>query len=205
MKLLRLCFYLEQMLLLPNCVLRASKGLCIFGGVHGSPLRESQLSSGERMIFTLVADISTKLAIANPSSQNPSKEGQGIVLIDEIDLHLHPKWQRKIVTKLIEIFPNVQFIITTHSPLVLNHINSRHIRSLENGKIYGVSETDGQSSEVILEDIMQTPDSKYKNEFETIYQYISEDNLEEAKNILDDLENKIEGKHPEIVKINSLL
>jgi len=66
---------------------------------------------------------------------SPLKTGQGIVLIDEIDLHLHPKWQRKIVPKLLELFPNVQFVITTHSPFVVQSVAAESRYMLNNGNI----------------------------------------------------------------------
>jgi predicted ATP-binding protein involved in virulence len=85
----------------------------------GNQLEINQLSSGEKSLFGLVSDLTQRLCLANPQSANPLKEGQGIVLIDEIDLHLHPHWQRKILTQLKSIFPNIQWVVTTHSPFVL--------------------------------------------------------------------------------------
>lgn len=78
----------------------------------------NQLSSGEKSLLGLVADLTRRLYLAN--TEGDLLHGEGIVLIDEIDLHLHPKWQREVLTKLREIFPNVQFVVTTHSPLVLS-------------------------------------------------------------------------------------
>ena len=124
---------------------------------EGVKLLETQLSSGERSLMILVADIARRLVIANPLSKNPLLEGSGLVLIDEIDLHLHPNWQRKVVGKLQTIFPNVQFVVTTHSPLVLSGIRSKHIRRISDKKIYGASDTLGQPYEEILEDSMNTP------------------------------------------------
>jgi predicted ATP-binding protein involved in virulence len=80
----------------------------------------NQLSSGEKSLFVLVSDLARRLSLANPQSENPLKDGQGIVLIDEIDLHLHPRWQRKVLTCLQEIFPKIQWVVTTHSPLVIS-------------------------------------------------------------------------------------
>jgi len=92
------------------------------GSVHQDmELSISQLSSGERTLVALVADLTRRLCLANPNSKKPL-EGNGIVLIDEIDVHLHPKWQQKVVTKLRKVFPNIQFILTTHSPLVLTYL-----------------------------------------------------------------------------------
>ncbi len=81
-------------------------------------LRIEQLSDGFKIITAMVADIASRMAEANPEVENPLLMS-GIVLIDEIDLHLHPKWQRKILRQLRNTFPNVQFIVTTHSPIVL--------------------------------------------------------------------------------------
>jgi len=81
----------------------------------------NQLSSGERIVFGLVGDLARRLALLNQQKEQ-ALTGNGIVLIDEIDLHLHPIWQKRIVPKLCKIFPEVQFIITTHSPLVVANL-----------------------------------------------------------------------------------
>lgn len=87
----------------------------------------NQLSDGEKCYITLVCDIARRLAIANLVG-NPL-DGEGIVLIDEIDLHLHPKWQQTVVSKLKDTFPNIQFFITTHSPIVASDVD---------GSVFGV-------------------------------------------------------------------
>lgn len=75
------------------------------------------MSDGYRIIVALVADIASRLAEANPQLENPLL-GEGIVLIDEADLHLHPSWQRRFLKDLSNTFPNIHFITTTHSPLI---------------------------------------------------------------------------------------
>ena len=80
-----------------------------------------ELSDGEKCYFSLVADIARQLATANTGLGNPL-EGQGIILIDEIDLHLHPRWQSEILSGLTSTFPNCQFFITTHSPFVVSNV-----------------------------------------------------------------------------------
>ena len=80
-------------------------------------VRIEQMSDGYRIMVAMVADIASRLAEANPSDENPL-DGKGIVLIDEADLHLHPAWQRKILHDLSVVFRNIQFIVTTHSPLI---------------------------------------------------------------------------------------
>jgi predicted ATP-binding protein involved in virulence len=88
---------------------------------HNTELSIAQLSEGEKCILSMAGDLARKLAIANPARKNPL-EGEGIVLIDEVDLHLHPEWQGKIMPLLLKTFPNIQFIVTTHSPKILSEI-----------------------------------------------------------------------------------
>lgn len=105
------------------------------------PLRMEQLSDGYRMMIAMVADIASRLAEGNPDCENPL-ERHGLVLIDEVDQHLHPEWQRTILHTLAKTFPNVQFIVTTHSPVVaLGGADISQIIVLnENGTITEVEE-----------------------------------------------------------------
>lgn len=77
----------------------------------------SQISLGSRVVFALIVDIAWRMFQKYPDSENPLAE-PGIILVDEIDLHLHPRWQREIRAYLTKHFPNVQFIVTAHSPLM---------------------------------------------------------------------------------------
>lgn len=86
-------------------------------------LRIEQMSDGFRIMTAMVADIASRMAEANPQMENPLAT-HGVVLIDELDLHLHPHWQRQVLNQLHTVFPNVQFIVSTHSPLVVIGIDS---------------------------------------------------------------------------------
>lgn len=112
-----------------------------------------QLSDGEKCYITLIGDIARRLAIANPLSDNPLS-GEGIILIDEIELHLHPSWQTEVVSKLRSTFPNCQFFITTHSPLVVSEIRNfddEKLIALQNGKeITSTKKPYGKTVESIL-------------------------------------------------------
>jgi len=81
---------------------------------HGMELNVAQLSDGERNMLALVGDLAQRLSVLNPDRPNPN-DGHGVVLIDEIDLHLHPGWQRTVVASLKRTFPNCQFIICRRS------------------------------------------------------------------------------------------
>lgn len=90
-----------------------------------------QLSDGERSFLAMVVDTARHLAQANPSLTDPLKDGKGIVLIDELELHLHPKWQRTVVNHLQETFPSLQFITTTHSPFVIQSLKPGQLIKLD--------------------------------------------------------------------------
>lgn len=110
----------------------------------------TQLSDGELCYLALISDISRKLVIANPSSDNPL-HGSGIVLIDEVELHLHPEWQKEVVDKLKIVFPNIQFFITTHSPMVVSNINTEQMIILKNGEHHETSYSSfGQTIDGVL-------------------------------------------------------
>jgi len=85
-----------------------------------------QLSDGYRTTLAMVMDIASRMAEANPNSN--VLETTGVVLIDEVDLHLHPGWQQRILTDLTRTFPNVQFIVTTHSPQVVSSVQPKSLR-----------------------------------------------------------------------------
>lgn len=84
----------------------------------GSLVTFEQLSAGYKGVITIIADLLVRLSENQPQVTNIN-EFKGIVLIDEVELHLHPKWKYSFVTKLRDIFPKIQFIMTTHSPTVL--------------------------------------------------------------------------------------
>lgn len=86
------------------------------GSTH--ELRIEQLSEGYKIAIAMVADLAARMAEANPDMDNPLNS-TGIVLIDEVDLHLHPRWQRDILSQLTTVFPNIQFVVSTHSPVIV--------------------------------------------------------------------------------------
>ncbi len=126
---------------------------------NGGKYRVDQLSDGEKCLFAMVGDLARRLAIANPSREN-SLEGEGVVLIDELDLHLHPAWQRMVAPRLIETFPNCQFVVSTHSPQVFGEVDAGCIRRLTVDPVRGLVTTTprqafGLDSSEILEEHME--------------------------------------------------
>jgi predicted ATP-binding protein involved in virulence len=85
-----------------------------------------QLSGGYRIMLAMVGDLALRMAMANPQLRNPLST-EAIVLIDEVELHLHPSWQQRVLSDLTRTFPNTQFIVSTHSPQVLTTVKPEHI------------------------------------------------------------------------------
>lgn len=120
----------------------------------------SFLSDGEKSVVFLFCDIAQQLMMANKLLENPLI-GNGIILIDEIELHMHPSWQRKICHLLIKTFPNCQFVITTHSPQILGELKPNEILLLNNFKVYHPDSSFGLSSNQILDELMDILDEDY--------------------------------------------
>lgn len=117
----------------------------------------AQLSDGVKAMLSLTADIAYRCVQLNPHLVSPIEETNGIVLIDEIDLHLHPKWQQTVLVDLCKTFPKIQFIVTTHSPQVLTTVQAKCIRLLTtNGVQTPEINPYGEESKVALEDVMGT-------------------------------------------------
>lgn len=175
----------------------------------GYELSVNQLSDGEKCLIALIGDLARRLAIANPGIDNPLN-GSAIVLIDEIELHLHPTWQSMMVSFLNKIFPNCQFILTTHSPQVLTHVQKDSIILItrENGKVsiehpnYSYGQTVGR----LLEDFMGTVErpEEVKASMETLFKSIKEKDKEKAIRHLESLYGQI-GDDPELTKARLLI
>lgn len=122
------------------------------------PLDVRQLSDGERGLFALVLDLARRLSQANPDLSDPLKQGRAVVLIDELDLHLHPKWQRTIVERLTRVFPRCQFIATTHSPQVVAAVEPDQVLLLTAVGVFRPDRTLGMDSNWILRHLMEADD-----------------------------------------------
>ncbi len=172
---------------------------------QGKEIVIDRLSDGEKCLLAMVGDLARRLAIANPNLDNPLG-GSGVVLIDEIELHLHPQWQREIVPKLIGTFPNCQFIITTHSPQVISHLKPESIYILESTSegiiVKRPQSSFGRNSDRILEDLMATParPQEIKENLLELFQLIEKGDLEKAKEMRKNIVDKIGGDEPELVK-----
>lgn len=164
-----------------------------------------QLSDGEKILILLVSDIAHRLALANPQYKN-CLLGTGVILIDEIDLHLHPSWQREVIPCLLKTFPNLQFIATTHSPQVLSTVNSENIYIIEDFNFVEFTpNTFGNDSNTILWDIFGVSErpEQTKAKLEKFYKIIEEEGKQdEAKTLLQELTLQLGNDNSEILRAN---
>lgn len=172
---------------------------------QGEELSIDQLSDGEKCLLAMVGDWARRLAIANPSLDNPL-EGQGVLLIDEIELHLHPAWQRKIIPALTKTFPNCQLIVTTHSPQVVSHVKPEGIYILKTTPEGTVAERPaysfGRDTNQILEDLMGIPERplEIKQSLREIFRAIGDKDLDSARQLIQEIAEEIGQDEPELVK-----
>ena len=131
----------------------------VFEFADGKTLPLNNLSEGQRIVASLVTDLCIRMSLLNPHLNGNARElTTGVVLIDEIDLHLHPKWQKRIVPDLVELFPKIQFILTTHSPFIIQSLegvkDARIINLDDEESPYDYTRQNHRSVEDIAEHVM---------------------------------------------------
>lgn len=160
------------------------------------------LSDGYKNTLSMIADIAYRMAVLNPwLLEDVLKETTGIILIDEIDLHLHPLWQQRIIMDLRHIFPKVQFIVSTHAPSIINSVSRGNLLIMSNMQAtYPEIETYGKDANAILNSIMGADErpKNIKDKFKQFYEAISEEKYDFAENILTDIKNEIGEMDPEL-------
>ena len=166
-----------------------------------------QLSDGERGILALVLDLTRRLAQANPELTEPASKAEAVVLIDEIDLHLHPKWQRQIVHNLTASFPRCQFIATTHSPQVIGEVTHDRIQIIASGEVYPPKHSFGVDSSRLLEEIMGTASRTQKVAalLSQLSREVAKQRYERARELLAELVTRLGENDPEVTRIRTFI
>ena len=166
----------------------------ILTNAEGVDLQVDQLSGGYKAVLSVMADIAKRMSIANPDSENPLEE-EAVILIDELDLHLHPKWQKTIVDDLKRTFPNCQFIISTHSPFIIQSLNAEELfdistmqYAVENGSY------NGWSIDAIQEQKMgvSPKTSVFNKQLEDFSRAMDQENYDEAKALYSQLKKMVD-------------
>lgn len=166
----------------------------------------SLVSQGFNNVFSWIGYFMKRLQSTSPDSSIDPTRLPAICLIDELDTYLHPRWQKTILPALVKNFPNTQFIITTHSPLVIANIENAKIYKVKDGQILPVQNSFGKDYSFVLEADMNTPvrNERVQAELDALFDKIENENFNEAQLILNDL-NKKYPNEPELTRAQTML
>ena len=168
-----------------------------------------EMSDGYKNTLSMIGDIAYRMAVLNPMlGDKVLEDTSGVVVIDEIDLHLHPQWQQTIISDLNTIFPKIQFIVSSHAPAVINSVAREQIRILDNGEIYmPAAQTYGRDANSILREVMKVSErpTDIKQRMNLFYSYMDENNYKEANNVLTEIEAIVGTTDPDIAAARTSL
>ena len=168
-----------------------------------------EMSDGYKNTLSMIGDIAYRMAVLNPMlGDKVLEETTGVVVIDEIDLHLHPQWQQTIISDLNTIFPKIQFIVSSHAPAVINSVAREQIRILDNGEIYmPAAQTYGRDANSILREVMKVAErpTDIKQRMNLFYSYMDDNNYKEADNVLTEIEAIVRTTDPDIAAARTSL
>lgn len=203
--------------IIEDMVIRPVRGKVFFKYTDGRYVESSMLSDGYKRLVNIVVDIAIRCALLNKGMYGSEayKQTHGTVIIDEIDEHLHPALQSKVLKSLHQTFPEIQFIVSTHAPLVMSSVEKSKDNVVyrlwydeeEHDYKHVELNTYGLDSNLILEEEMfvDSRDSIVSEQLKDIKRLVSERKLAEAKTLLADLETKTSPSQPSLIKIHSLI
>ncbi len=179
----------------------------------------SNLSAGQKTVVALIADIAIKVVTQNASFLQDSVDSNartlpqvlqnttGLVLIDEIDVHLHPKWQRQIVEDLRTTFPSIQFICNTHSPIVISEVPAECIRSLKAEAATTPANALGLDANRVLDEVMNVPErnKEVSETLHTVFQLIDDEDFDQARQTITKLSEQVGELDPELTRARGLI
>lgn len=182
-----------------------SPGLRLVMQKRGQTMSLQQMSDGERGLITLVGDIARRACLLNPRLEDPLTT-PGVVLIDEIEQHLHPQWQRRIVQILPKVFPNIQFLVTTHSPIVCNSVRPSELLVLRDGEALSATAY-GWSVQDVLREVFEINDrpQDIEERLSDLDKALDEADIEEARRIVAELSLLLPSTDAELVRAGVLL
>ncbi len=169
---------------------------------HG-PQPFSNLSDGQRTMLAMIGDIAQKATKLNPQfGDKVLQECPGVVLIDELDLHLHPRWQRHVIHDLKSTFPKIQFFATTHSPQIVGQALAQEVILLDTDSAVNPAQAYGMDTNWILKHLMgaESETSEMRDGVSQIRQWIEANELEKARKKLQELRSLIQGDRPDLAE-----
>lgn len=166
------------------------------------------LSDGQRIMLTLVGDLASRAAVLNPHLENAAlRETPGVVIVDELDLHLHPKWQRRVIHDLKNTFPSLQFIATTHSPQLVGEAQPDEVRLLDGSETTQPPRSFGIDSSRVLEEVMGagSRDDSVRGLLMGLFKSIDDEDFDSARRTLAEVEAKLGSDDPEVTRARALM
>ena len=177
------------------------------------------LSAGQRMMLAMVADIAIKAVTLNsyllgpdrPGGEDPThvlRQSPGVVLIDELDVHLHPIWQRRVASDLKRTFPKIQFVCTSHSPQIIGEVRPDEMRRLDaEGRISTPERSFGVDSSRVLEEVMLASprNESVERSLRDLFRLIDREDFQGARNLLLQVESQLGPDDPEVTRARTLM
>ncbi len=170
--------------------------------------RFQNLSDGQRIMLTLVGDLARRAAILNPHlGDNAVRDTPGVVLVDELDLHLHPKWQRRVIHDLKTTFPSLQFITTTHSPQLIGEALPDEIRVLDGSETTTPPRSFGIDSSRVLEEVMgaSSRNASVADLLARLSKSIDDEDFDLARALLSEAEGTLGPDDPEVTRTRAVM
>lgn len=168
-----------------------------------------EMSDGYKNTLSMIGDIAYRMAVLNPMlGDKVLEETPGVVVIDEIDLHLHPQWQQTIISDLNTVFPKIQFIVSSHAPAVINSVAKEQIRVLDNGEIYmPAAQTYGRDANSILREVMKVSERPMDiaEKLKVFYTCMDNKEYDRADKVLSDIEEVVGTTDPDIAAARTSL
>ena len=195
--------------------IRPNQGKVYYIFSDGREVDAEHLSDGYRRLVNIVTDVAFRCALLNGRlyGADAASNTYGTVLIDEIDMHLHPTLQANVLKGLRRAFPKLQFIVTSHAPMVMTSVknddhNVVYRLSYERGQ-YSVQESDtyGMDASTITDAVLkQTPrDREVEDQLKKLFGYIDSGSDEEAQALLKEMRNRFGDRLPELAEAEAML
>jgi predicted ATP-binding protein involved in virulence len=174
----------------------------------GRRLKLDQLSDGQKSLLLISTGIAFQCATLNPEMGLDAYKSAGVVLIDEVELHLHPDWQRQILPILTREFPNIQFICTTHSPQVISTLKPENVQVIKDFKVKPLKiHTEGRDSNTILTEVLgvEKRPIEFSNKLQNFYTLLETESIKEAEIAFSELEQVWGSMDTEVVRARHFL
>lgn len=186
--------------------------------IHGEAHPLAELSAGQRVMLALSADIAIRMLTLNAFLITSAEHSQdvplevlqhtpGVVLIDELDVHLHPDWQRRVVQDLVRCFPRIQFVCTSHSPQIIGELAPQQVLLLQDGQATSPHQTYGVDSSRVLQEVMHSParNPGVQDLLDRLFEAIDREEAAEIQGLLKVAEKTLGAEDPELLRARTLV